>query len=298
MKALAIPIIGTMLIVVAVVMLFLYFNGTVFMERSTMEKGETALSLSHDVELVRKMIQTSVESVGQRAAYELGNEGGGYTEWNSTSPIVTDIQEMLRDRMVSLMGYGEIVLSNSRTLTLDLPIISVDTPLHPCRTPDQSICFLVTGYQPFVLKDDYLLATASANATLSEDKLPKMISTSYFRLVYVGQLLATATEADVMNGYNGKPGLNSLTDYSDEAAVTKIITDVTNELRSSFASSWSGLNFEVSSINWNDKIATTAWQIRDENSLAPIKDSETKVCSATPKGLDCLHLNFMVKVHA
>lgn len=294
MKAIAIPIIGTMLVAVSVVMLFLYFNGTVYLERSVMEKGETALSFSHDTELVRKMIVASVETAATRAAYELGRDGGGFEEWNSTNPTIDQLRKMVAARTIGLMGHGGIELNEWQKLDLNPPEVDVEYNRQQCRQIYASICFFATGYQLFLLTDERVLASAEITASFDQK-----VDSTYFKLVHVGRTLADEIEIDVMNGYNGKPGLTSLADYSDEQQVIETITNVTDELDTHFTAAWPGLQF-VASVEWDgtDEIASIKWHIRDESSFAPIRSDEPKICPSAPQNLDCLHLNFTVEVHA
>jgi len=75
-KGVAIPVLGTVLIVASIIFfMFLWQAGGTF-ERAAIQKGGTIISLVNFAESLRKISDENIEIIARRAAYDLGKKGG------------------------------------------------------------------------------------------------------------------------------------------------------------------------------------------------------------------------------
>lgn len=184
-KGFAIPVVGTMILIVSYIIIVLIVNITGGMTMSALLHGDVAVSSVHEVEWLRKISLASVEFVGEDAAKKL-LAANDY--WSETGPTFDQMRARLDEAIESGLPTGTYKGSyRERGLDFGLPLITTkDYDKAPCGSSSGGLitskCFRITGNQTFSLTDSRVSGTIGAPI-----KYDTIANSSYFELVSVGR---------------------------------------------------------------------------------------------------------------
>jgi hypothetical protein len=183
-KGIAIPIGGMIMISISIIVLFILTLGSWNETRYVTFRGESLMSVSHEVELTRKMTDQSSYFIAQRAAYEIGLIGGGSQKWTVSDPTV----ETLRDNLISkvegmlLEGTYNSSYSGRKITWMDKSLMISGYDASPCGSLSDSTCFHLAGTQKFKVTDDTIKAEVTSSIPFDQ-----YVDSSYFRLIAAGR---------------------------------------------------------------------------------------------------------------
>lgn len=277
-KGLAIPVGGIIMLSMTLVILYVLTLGSWNETRYVTFRGETLMSISHEVELSRKMTDEGSYFISQRAAYDEGLLGGGFDLWNSQSPTIDQLKTKLVERIDSMLSEGTQNSSYSgrriEWLSKDLTISNYDQ--SPCGSSLlDSKCFHLTGTQKFSIIDDSIKTQVNSNVSFDQ-----YVDSSYFRLIKVGR------EIVENNKYNTLLG--------DPVTLNQTLSADFPDLKFNLTQSLNRLNVEI--------IDQSCSSVFDKYCLAPVKsgelDSAHQIIAGTPPRVipfDYLRLRFTIK---
>lgn len=208
-KGIAIPVVGTMIILVSYVIMIAITSINGQMTMAALLHGDLASSAVHEVEWMRKMTATSVEFAGEDASRVLLGDAG---YWTTAGPTCEQMKGRLEDNIASRLPTGAMIgSSKERKLQMDLASIKVeqcDVSLCP-GTGElvNSKCFKITGDQTFSLADSRMSANIGSSI-----RYDTKVDSSYFKLVSVGRKLF---ENEVWRGNDAWVDFNSPGDNFD-----------------------------------------------------------------------------------
>lgn len=271
MRGFAIPLVGILLlIVVTASYAILVQSGTakIFIAADS----ERAVSLSHETELTRKMMDESIPIVAYKAAFDLGKEGGGLgSKWTKDYPSKDDLAEKYQSAMETYFPSTTIPGNlESTEIAFSKPEIKV-TEYH-----DSS--FKLKMNYTATLTDSKISASSFLNVSDAEYG----ISSKYFGAIGIGRSLIESDylKNSVINGIGSVPGLASLTpnDIAEEVARGGVIeaklSSVATKMKEDQENSHSGFEFTFTPTftRENNKIFVTLDIVIDTEQILPPSD--------------------------
>jgi hypothetical protein len=279
-KGLIIPMLGTILVVVSIVLLaFVGSIGSDF-EVSSVQRGGLAMSVDNHVQFWTKAFDSSIEFIAKRAAYDLGKIGGLYDNkepgvWDVNQPTFDDLKANLAGMIYKRAPYGTI--KYDKTLSWDQGTININYQSTDCGPVETSKCFYVEGLKDFYVSEDLI----KSNFTFKPYTFNVKTSSNYIRLISSGRSLFD------------DPALNNLMLVSKNMVT----------LKTAFSAKFSGLTLETKVLPDNlveftisDK--SCIWT-HDYYCMAPLKYGETWTLYAQnglPLPFDYLKLKFRVNI--
>jgi hypothetical protein len=257
MKASALAYGGILLILIISSITIVYIIGGVEpVSRSVITTEGKLLYFGNEVNIFIKMFDQSIEFISQRAAYDLGENGGFKDEvfWDTSYPKMDDLKKSLEARIGDNLPSSNI----KDVLEVDWGEGAVNVLKYnedPCVS---SQCFFVDGYKHMTLYDE----TTMSKSSLNPHEFNMEISSNYFKLLNAG--LAITSDS---NFYN------SLDDYV--ALLNALYTAKANG-----DSRFKDLDFEATSSG--DVVYITIVEecyprSQDTYCLAPLKNGETGI---------------------
>jgi hypothetical protein len=215
--------------------------------------------------LLIKTFNTSIDFISQRAAYDLGSvggiEGSEVQIWDATSPTIDTLTQQLESRIKENLPQG--------TTEGGISIMWGDASISVSDCTD-SKCFLVSGGKTFSIYEKAIDSRISMNPF----KINSKISSSYFRLLYVGRQIFENTKYYTNLIVSDPAKLAQLkTDWENDFGITASITAVEGQI----------------DVLLEDKSCDL---INDFYCIAPLKPGETGEISEVP--YDYLKLKFRV----
>jgi len=234
MKASVIAYGGILLILIISSLITIYIvGGAEPVNRNVVSVEGKLLSFVNEADLLAKTFSQSIEFISQRAAYDLGLNGGTnnpYIFWNYFYPRIDVLESELeksiennlpsssiKNRLEVTWGESEIKVSNYDNV--------------PCGPDINSKCFLVSGEKNFSVYDKSI----DTRIDFKPFKISSFVTSSYFKLLTVGRKIFedikyNSTLNDIGNLKNllkaDFPNLDfDITASSDTAEIT--ITDNT-----------------------------------------------------------------------
>ncbi|MFQ6021014.1 MAG: hypothetical protein ACE5J4_03330 [Candidatus Aenigmatarchaeota archaeon] len=193
MKGIAIPIGGIIMVSISIVALYLLSFASWSETTYVTYRGELLMSASHEVELIRKMVDQGVYYISQRAAYELGNEE---RVWTSASEIKQELKRKIEHMLPSGENEGSYPEREIKWIEKDIEI----TFPSECNTNH----FHVGGFEKFTLTDNKINTKITSTVPFNQ-----CIDSSFFELVSTAEEIVdnteyTWSETDLENKYGYK----------------------------------------------------------------------------------------------
>ena len=178
-KGMTIPVLGTVLIVIAVVIAALGgFFGAKF-EVEKMQSGGLAMSLQNHEEFWLKSLDQSVEIVAERAAFDLAKTGGipGSTPavWDADYPTMEVLRGELEKEINRTLPTGSI--NRDRIISLYGGQINI--------TNYGNDYFIIDGEKHLSVED----ASIEAKIILNPHEFNRRIESNYFKLLEAGRII-------------------------------------------------------------------------------------------------------------
>lgn len=263
-KGVAVPILGTVLIVIGIIgFAYLGTLGGEFL-RSTNVKAFKAISLTSFEESLRKMVEESLDIIAKRNAYDLGKLGGlkgtDTAVWTGTYPQIKDLKAMLEDEIKENLPSYEI----KNNIRVEWGNNSIDIDIT------SNTNFLIIGSSNFSVRDETIDSTIKINLIFNN-----IVNSSYFKLLDIGRKI-----------FEDAVYYNLL--ISDIASLeTRIETDFNIEA-----------SIKDSGEYWNVSLKDVNCLLTDEfYCIAPLRAGEGKLVNWEGVDIpyDYLQLNFRIK---
>lgn len=182
-----IPVLGTVLIVIAVVITSF---GGVFSQQFAVEKlqsGGLTMSLQNHEEFWIKAFDQSVEIIAKRSAFELARTGGFQSSepatWYKDYPTMEILESELEKKINRNLPVGNI--NAKRSIEFYNSIIDVSGYDTDCLVNSKSECFIVDGEKYFAISDKSI----EAKMSLDPHTFSYKIGSNYFRLMKAGRII-------------------------------------------------------------------------------------------------------------
>jgi len=196
------------------------------------------ISFGNYVHLFVKNFNQSINFISQKAAYDLGKTGGiEGTEssiWSISYPKLSDLEIELEDKIKNLPT--ENIEGNKMITWREGSINVLNYDINPCGRLEDSNCFLVNGSKKFSVYDGSIKTKTEIN-----HRIKSLISSSYFKLLYVGRLIVedakyssklndpVGLENDLTNDFPGLDFTISLSGNILDVLIEDQICDLINE---------------------------------------------------------------------
>jgi hypothetical protein len=212
------------LIIGTVILTFITRSGQV--DQSVVTGEGNLITFENYNILLIKTFEKSIEFISQRAAYELGENGGGYGMWSATYPTIDDLRQQLENKIKENLPQG--TTQDDRTITWGGASINVSgyDDAAVCGTIENSKCFMVDGNKSFSIYDPSI----DSRTTLNPYNFSQNISSNYFRLLNAG--------IAIMEDPTFNTKLNKVEDLSTALYAAKNAGD----------SRFSGMDFDITPI--------------------------------------------------
>ena len=185
-KGMIIPVLGTVLVVIAVVLASIIglVVGPTF-EGGNIQRGGLAISIHNNAEFWIKAIDESVQIISRRSAYELGKSGGiigpEVFTWFTDYPTMETLQKNLEAKIKESLPEGEI--KDGKIIQWGPGVINA--LYTDCGLIASSKCFFVKGNKTVFITDKAI----EAKISLDPHKFYLKIDSNYFRLLNAGRTL-------------------------------------------------------------------------------------------------------------
>jgi hypothetical protein len=148
------------------------------------KEGEI-ISFGNSIVMLTRILDTSIEFISQRTAYDLGKNGGvigsKIADWNETYPTINDLKTELEKSIKN--NLPKEYIKNDITITWGESKIDVSNyDVNPCGPIENSKCFLVKGNKSFTAYSESISSRSTVN-----HKINSLVNSSYFKLLYVGR---------------------------------------------------------------------------------------------------------------
>lgn len=164
----------------------IWVNTTTDVYKKVTDKAGDVIGVASTAELVRKMLDPSMNLAAQRATWELGQSGGieGKPMWSTQQPSMGKLTEALRVKIMERMPKGNYKVNIADLQYGDGDISIGGWGSKPCGPANISKCFRITGFQSYSITD---VDTDTWDRV--DHKLDVIVNSSYFRLLYAGRML-------------------------------------------------------------------------------------------------------------
>jgi hypothetical protein len=224
MKAMAIVYGGILAMLIIASFAITYVVASGGLKRSIVSSEGKMVTFENEVELLLKNFDQGVEFISARSAYEIGKKGGFYSSsevpWSYYYPLLDVLEKNLDDKIKDNLPSAKLVgsptaasvTSMNITITGNRVITWGDADINTdgCQPLSSSRCFSVKGSKNISVTDE-----ATASMIYVDRKIDSAISSSYFKLLWVGrQILEDPIYNSSLNDINNLKTLLE-TDFPD-----------------------------------------------------------------------------------
>ena len=177
MKGIALAWGGILIICLVSTLIVYYMVGQEDQYMKMMVEDSKIISFSNSALLADKMYDEGLTYVVERATYDYGKEGGGFTLW-SKDVTLAKLQAKLDDRISNVIDFTNA----ETTMAITGTVTTKDYSATECGGDiTKSSCFYVDGTRELLMGSDELKASIDNQAPIS-----KRIGSTYFKLLQVG----------------------------------------------------------------------------------------------------------------
>jgi hypothetical protein len=185
-KAMIVPVLGTVLVVFAIVLASIIglVIGPTF-QGEAIQKGGLGISIHNHAEFWIKALDESIQIISRRSAYDLGKSGGiigpEVFTWFTGYPTMDTLQKNLESQIKESLPQGTIKAGR----TIEWGAGFIDALYLDCGPIASSECFFVKGNKSLSISDKAI----EAKISLNPHKFYFKIDSNYFRLLNAGRTI-------------------------------------------------------------------------------------------------------------
>lgn len=264
-KGSAIGYSGILAMLIIATFVFIYVTGASPIDRFVISSEGNLINFVNEAELTIKEFDTGMQFISQRAAYDLGKNGGLQIAkyWTEGFPRMEILEEQLEKAIENNMPAS----SSRGNIEITMRDAEIDTNYgSDCGPIESSECFFVDGSIFMNFYDDSITSRVTLNPYYFDIKT----SSNYFKLLNAGRAIMDDARYNVHLDIWGDL-LNELNDAKEPSSF-------------SFDSRFENLVFSVTPVG-GDIIEVTIREDcypPDYYCLAPLKEGETGFDSSIP----------------
>lgn len=276
MKALTIAYGGLLLLLIIVSLIATYIvGGPETIQRNVVSVEGKLIYFTNEANILKKTLNQSIDFISQRAAYDIGLNGGTNNPsalWSYDYPDMATLENELEKNIMKNLPSKKIEDNNFEISWIGNRVVVSDYYGAACGSNQNSKCFLVSGENNFSVYD----TNTQSRIDFKPFNISSYIISSYFKLLYVGRKILT------------DPRYNSVLDDK---------TSLKNLLEADFPD----LDFTIADVSTGIIEITiednTCLTYNEYYCIAPLKQGETGIVDPVSGGqipYDYLKLKFRV----
>lgn len=174
-----------MLIIFSIVVIFI-IGGAEPVNRSIVTLEGKLISFENFANMFIKMFDQSIEFVSQRAAYDLGNNGGliGIGYWTNTRPTMNELKRALGMMIKERLPHDE-VREGDRSIIWGDSTIEISENTGVCGSTVNSKCFFVNGEKILYIYEEGI----DTKISLDPYEFSIKVDSNYLKLLNAGRAI-------------------------------------------------------------------------------------------------------------